>query len=113
MLPRPQTKTGPRTKTGPQIAVQWLTAVLVAVLCAAGDCRAAETALSDGTARYFRELRRRGLFRLAESYCLERLSHSRLSPAERADLTLELARALAEHAIVVTDPEQTDLWDRS
>jgi hypothetical protein len=69
--------------------------------------------LSDSNARYFRELRRRGLFRLAESYSLERLSHEGLSPVERADLTLELARTLAEHANVVSDPEQTELYNRS
>jgi len=75
--------------------------------------RTAQTTLSDGTVKYFRELRRRGLYRLAESYCLERLSRSGMSPAERADLTLELSRALAEHATVVADPEQTELWNRS
>src|SRR5207249_2806221 len=56
---------------------------------------------------------RRGLYRLAESYSLERLARSGLSPAERADLTLELARTLAEHATIVGDPEQTELWNRS
>ena len=69
--------------------------------------------MSDSNAKYFRELRRRGLFRLAESYCLERLSHEGLLPIERADLTLELARTLAEHANVVSDPEQTELYNRS
>ncbi len=88
-------------------------AFVIAALCVTPDGRGAETTLSEGTARYFRELRRRGLFRLAESYCLERLSHSGLSPAERADLTLELARALAEHALLVAEPEQTELWDRA
>ncbi len=73
----------------------------------------AETTLSDGTAKYFRELRKRGLFRLAENYCLERLSRGNLTPAQRVDLTIELSRALADHATVVADPEQTELWDRS
>jgi tetratricopeptide (TPR) repeat protein len=75
--------------------------------------RAAQAGLSEASLKYFRELRRRGLFRLAESYCLERLSHSGLSPAERADLSLELSRTLAEHADVVADPEQTELYNRS
>ena len=72
-----------------------------------------DSAISAGTAKYFRELRYRGLFRLAENYCLERLSHSGLSPVQKADLTLELARTLAEHALVAGDPEQTKLWNRS
>src|SRR5204862_5457158 len=97
-------------------ATQWavtllaLSAVGLAVSCA--NC-VAETALSDGTAKYFRELRRRGLFRLAENYCLERLSRGSLTPAQRVDLTIELSRALADHATVVGDPQQTELRDRA
>jgi hypothetical protein len=93
-------------------------AVIVLVLAAAGIALAwancmAEPIQTDGTARYFRELRRRGLFRLAETYCLERLSRNDLAPAQRADLTIELARALAEHAAVVQEPERAELWDRA
>jgi tetratricopeptide (TPR) repeat protein/TolA-binding protein len=90
-----------------------LVLALVAGPAAPTGTRAAETVLSDSTAKYFRELRRRGLYRLAESYSLERLARAGLSPAARADLTLELARTLAEHATVVGDPEQTELWNRS
>src|SRR5438552_2990035 len=90
-----------------------LVLAFVAALAAPTIARAAETVLSESTARYFRELRRRGLYRLAESYSLERLARPGLSPAARADLTLELARTLAEHATVVGDPEQTELWNRS
>src|SRR5438874_561262 len=95
------------------------TAVLWLLLAVAGGCllpaagRAAESVLSDGNSKYFRELRRRGLFRLAESYCLEKLSHERLTAAERADLTLELARTLSEHASFAPEPEQAELWKRS
>jgi len=74
---------------------------------------AAETTFSEGTAKYFRELRRRGLYRLAESFCLERLSRPGLSIAQRTELTLELSRALAEHAMVAVEPEQTELWSRA
>jgi len=74
---------------------------------------AAERALSQGTARYFRELRRRGLYRLAESYCLERLARPGLTVTQRTELTLELSRALAEHALVAVEPEQTELWNRA
>jgi TolA-binding protein len=102
-----------RRRTRAHPATWLLAAVIAAALCLTHDSRGAETTISEGTARYFRELRRRGLFRLAESYCLERLSHSGLSPAERADLTLELARALADHAALVAEPEQSELWNRA
>ena len=69
--------------------------------------------MAESTSKYYRELRRRGLYRLAESYCLEQLSHTGVSPAERADLTLEFARTLAEHANLVGEPEQSELWIRS
>jgi hypothetical protein len=75
--------------------------------------RADDPALAESTAKYFRELRRRGLFKLAESYCFERLSHDGLSIAERTDLTLELSRTLAEHAEFVGSSEQDELWARS
>jgi hypothetical protein len=74
---------------------------------------AAETSFSEGTAKYFRELRRRGLYRLAESFCLERLSRPGLSLAQRTELTLELSRALADHALVAVEPEQAELWNRA
>lgn len=74
---------------------------------------AADSLLADSTAKYFRELRRRGLYRLCESSCLERLSRNGLTATQRAELTLELARSLAEHATVVEEPEQTELWNRS
>src|SRR5260370_36495711 len=99
--------------TPPAKAAVWLVIALFAGLCLSQFGRGDEASFSDGTAKYFRELRRRGLFRLAASYCLERLSRSGLSSAQRADLTLELARALAEHTTLAGAPEQTDLWDRS
>ncbi|MBI3863790.1 MAG: hypothetical protein HY290_18025, partial [Planctomycetia bacterium] len=83
------------------------------VVWLAGPVCGDEPVPSESTARYFRELRRRGLFKLAESYCLERLSHSGVSTAERTELTLELARTLAEHANFAGSAEQDELWARS
>src|SRR4051812_44344656 len=61
-------------------------------------CLAALTAVfglplraDEATARYFRGLRERRLFNLAESYCAHRLSRPDCPPDQRADLTLELA----------------------
>jgi len=68
---------------------------------------------ADSQARYFNELRRRGLFKLAEGYCLARLGREGLSPVERADLTLELSRTLAEHASYVGPQEQSELWNKA
>jgi TolA-binding protein len=85
----------------------------VCTLIGLGASHADDTALAEATAKYFRELRRRGLFKLAESYCLERLSHGGLSVAERVDLTLELSRTLVEHADFVGSSEQDELWGRS
>ncbi len=90
--------------------------LVVAAVCLLGafePSRADDAALAESTAKYFRELRRRGLFKLAESYCLERLAHAGLSTAERTDLTLELSRTLAEHADFVGSSEQDELWSRS
>lgn len=73
----------------------------------------ARAALPESTPKYFQALRRRGLFRLAENYCLERLARGQWSPADRAELTLELARTLTEHADYAAGPEQAELWERA
>lgn len=67
----------------------------------------------DATARYFDGLRERGLFQVAESYCLERLSYARLPPAQRAEWTIELSRTLCEHARNSASDEQPPLWKRA
>ncbi|HTI50294.1 MAG TPA: hypothetical protein VL475_05065, partial [Planctomycetaceae bacterium] len=72
-----------------------------------------DAGLDELTVDYFRGLRERRLFRLAESYCLQRLSKSRLSSLARADLTIELARTLTEHAAYTGEPEQTELWNQA
>ncbi|MFN0051700.1 MAG: tetratricopeptide repeat protein [Planctomycetales bacterium] len=72
-----------------------------------------EGTLDESTATYFRGLRERRLFRLAEGYCHQRLSRSNLSPALRAELTLELARTLTEHGAHASEQEQSDLWNQA
>ncbi|MFK7778414.1 MAG: tetratricopeptide repeat protein, partial [Gimesia sp.] len=69
---------------------------------------------ADDPARsYFKGLRQRHLFGIAEGYCLNRLTEPRLSDTDRARYTLELARTLAAHAMVAKDKEQNELWDRA
>ncbi len=46
-------------------------------------------------------MRRRGLFDLAESYCRARLDDAELPDATRAEAVIELARTLAEQALLV------------
>ena len=54
-------------------------------------------AADDSQSKYFHELRARRLFSLAERYCLERLGQTELSPAERADWTIELSRTFTRN----------------
>ena len=87
--------------------------LILAAACGLSQASRADGISSETRTTYFAGLRRRGLYKLAESLCLARLSRDGLSPAERADLTLELSRTLAEHANTVSDPEQTELWSRA
>jgi len=65
------------------------------------------------TSTYFEQLRRRGLFNLAESIALQHLARETISPVERTEMTLELSRTFAEHAKFTIGPESTDLWRRA
>lgn len=68
---------------------------------------------SEYLARYFRELRDRRLFSLAEGYCLERLANDELPQDERTTYVLELSRTLAQHAKFSVGAEQTALWKQA
>ncbi len=72
------------------------------------------TAKCDEThARYYDQLRQRGLFSLAESDAISRLSADDLPLAERTNCTIELSRTLTEHAGFVSDEQRTELWLRA
>src|SRR5262245_15800010 len=86
---------------------------LAFILCSPPGGLADEPGPDEASGVYFRGLRERRLFRLAESYCHQRLNHGNLSTAQRADLTLELARTLTEHASYVAEPEQTELRNQA
>jgi hypothetical protein len=58
-------------------------------------------------------LRERGLFELAETYCLERLQRPDLPEAERADVVIELSRCLAERAVSSPPDQREPLWQRA
>ena len=80
-------------------------------LQAAGDCGAAEI---DVQAKYFRGLRQRRLFELAETYCRDQLRRDDLADDERLELSIELTRTLADHAVHATDVRQrAELWKQA
>ena len=89
--------------------------LLVVCLLAAGaslsatHCAAADESLS----LYFGRLRDRGLFSIAESYAVARLSQPNISRARRVDLTIELSRTLAAHAEFASEQQQQELWKRA
>lgn len=68
---------------------------------------------SEYLARYFRELRDRRLFSLAEGYCLERLAEEDLAEDDRTTFVLELSRTFAQHAKFSVGEEQTALWKQA
>jgi tetratricopeptide (TPR) repeat protein len=63
--------------------------------------------------RFLDGLRQRRLFELAEAHCTNRLS--RLPPLEpaQADLTVELIRTLALHAVHSAPPDRDPLWSKA
>ena len=85
--------------------------LLIAILLVIG-CQAVVGA-DDASARYFRALRDRRLFSLAESSCQHRLSRADLSPDDRAELTLELAITQSEHAKFVSQTEAAEFWHKA
>jgi len=63
--------------------------------------------------RFLAGLRERGLYELAETHCTKRLADPGLTEIERAELTAELARALAEQAAASPPGEREPLWQRA
>ena len=74
---------------------------------------ASTTRADDDTNRYFEQLRRRGLFRLAESVCYRELDRKDTTPAQQTQWTLELSRTLAAHAKYSAGKNRADLWKQA
>ena len=85
-------------------------AVLLFLSLSAGVSRADDTSTDQ---RYLAGLRSRGLYELAEAYCTQQLARADLAPSEQADLTIELARSLAEQAASSPPAERQPLWARA
>ena len=63
--------------------------------------------------RFLAGLRDRGLFRLAETYCLDRLEDPQLSEQGRAELAIELSLTLADRAVASPPDQRGPLWQRA
>src|SRR5687767_4672862 len=59
--------------------------------------------------QYIAGLRQRRLFELAETYCQQRLAAANLDDVNRADLTIELVRTYALHALH-QPPAEREAW---
>ena len=98
----------------PGKSTTWLTSVAIAllvVLPTAAPLLAASAASKD--LQLLQGLRDRRQYEQAEKYCAEQLRDARLSDARRLELTLELSRTLAQHAVDSPAAEQGALWKRS
>lgn len=63
--------------------------------------------------QFLQGLRQRRLFELAEKHCEDLLADSRLDDRRRAELTIELSRTLAQHAVESPPAAQAALWRRA
>lgn len=95
-------------------------ALLVAMFTSAPAWPAEAVSAADYPAGYSRAdelflagLRERGLHQLARRYCQQRLKRTDLSPVERAELTMELSRTLAELAASSPPEQREPLWKES
>ncbi|MDB5391567.1 MAG: hypothetical protein JWM11_7213 [Planctomycetaceae bacterium] len=97
-----------RSPTGKSAHPTALLATLILSLCFLSPMTASEQ-----QSRFFDQLRSRQLYSPAERYCLEELARKDLPPHQRIELAYELSRTLAQHALVVPQEQQAELWMRS
>ncbi len=90
--------------------IRQLTVVSALVLAAVA---AAQAEAPSADARFLAGLRQRGLSRLGEVYCTDRLARNDLSPAQRAEVVVELSRCVAEQAVGSPPELRPPLWQRA
>jgi len=89
----------------------WAAFAVALAACAASV--SAERFHTGSDDRYLNGLRERRLFSLVEAYCRQRLGDNELSDAERADLTAELIRGHAFHALHLPAAERAQQWQKA
>ncbi len=89
------------------------TIVIAANLLASTALLAAPAVVALRDVQFLEGLRGRGLFELAEKYCLDELAKSDVNDARRADLTIELSRTFAQHAAESQDDVAASLWQKA
>jgi len=87
-----------------------LAIVLIALVLATSISHAADVSTD---VRFLDGLRRRELFELAETYCRGRLAENSLSDHDRAELTIQWAQVLSEHAAGAPPRQQAALWQQA
>jgi hypothetical protein len=88
---------------------RWWTGAGLLVVCVASTISSADESLE----HYFDQLRRRGLFSVAETYAFTRLSDPMLDPQRRTDLVIELSRTYSEHAAFAGAADRSGFWDKA
>src|SRR5687768_3521543 len=85
-------------------------AALAVALCAPSVAAAQPPSVQQ---RFIAGLRQRRLFELAEKHCQIELADQSLPPVERAELTIELVRTLAQHAAFARPEDRAALWQQA
>ena len=73
----------------------------------------AQPNIGNEDARFLAGLRERRLYQLAETYCRQRLQATNLDDVQRAELTIELARALAAKALELPPATSDSTWQQA
>mgnify|MGYP002622406178 CR=1 FL=1 len=86
--------------------------LLILIAAAALGLACSSLAIADPASarQQLEQLRARGKYAVAEQLCRQRLADRELSEAERATLTIEYSRTLAEHARLLPLEQAADLW---
>ncbi|NQU20079.1 MAG: hypothetical protein HQ567_02270 [Candidatus Nealsonbacteria bacterium] len=91
--------------------MNFLPLLLSSILLAAPPATAADEMSPDQ--RFLAGLRQRGLFSLAERYCIDRLARENLTEQQRAELTIQWARTLAATAVNSPPQSRGAVWQRA
>lgn len=78
-----------------------------------GALSASLTAAESEDQRFLAGLRERALYRLAETFCQNRLSDAALPESRRSELTIELSKTFVAHALASNNAERDSLWQRA